>query len=451
MKYKAILKELYVGLGLTASLWMLYFVFLENTRPVEYLRWQTFRLLQWTASPARKVQDPQRTPVVIIDISTLRPTPSETGFTPRADLELILLQLVCTPAPDWNKNWNDKWKTWNGDVSNLLCSKDLGKKKRAPPAVIGVDIDFSPQTEADGRWRFIDPASDPSFFQFSEQFDAPVFVGVSRTVDKPWNFWLGLPQYRQLAAALWLQENPEKVLTTGSGAPSFASAIASTYRQRSSAQDSDKQRSVPHELRDIFFEQESETQEAGVRNTVIDYNASNAFKVVQHYNLASEVKRNPDEFSGKIVLIGDAHALDAGSGAFPESDTFRIPLHDGTVGGVEVHAAAVYTLIHPEARFWTLRRPWDLTIDLLLAGAITLFLAYYGYRRGGWPDEKHNRIFFVGGALSVLVLAILFSPFLIWDGCIIVVLSLTLHPYVHEKITRLEHKRKHHVGRESQE
>jgi len=240
-------------------------------------------------------------------------------------------------------------------------------------------------------------------------------------------------------------------LTTGSGAPSFASAIASTYRQRSSAQDSDKQRSVPHELRDIFFEQESETQEAGVRNTVIDYNASNAFKVVQHYNLASEVKRNPDEFSGKIVLIGDAHALDAGSGAFPESDTFRIPLHDGTVGGVEVHAAAVYTLIHPEARFWTLRRPWDLTIDLLLAGAITLFLAYYGYRRGGWPDEKHNRIFFVGGALSVLVLAILFSPFLIWDGCIIVVLSLTLHPYVHEKITRLEHKRKHHVGRESQE
>jgi CHASE2 domain-containing sensor protein len=435
----AIRHEFFVGLALTVCLWILYMAFVEHTKPIEDFRWRTFKFLEGTSSFFRKGPD---NPVIIVDIADLPATASATGFTPRDKLKKILLDLVC--APPYSK-----------DQENQPCA--AGSLRELPlPAVIGVDIDFSPEQDANGRMRFIDPSHDRDFFEFCESFNTPVFLGVWRTRDQPWNFWLGLPQYRQLAAALPLQENPEKALTTGSEAPTFASALASTYYKKSQ----DEYKSLFDELWDVFLEQES--HDAGVRTTVIDYSSVRTFEIVPYTSLTAEVATDPEKFHRKIVIVGDAHPLQPESDEVRKSDTFEIPLHDGNVGGALVHAAAVYTLIHPENRFWTLKPLWDGAADLFWAAAVTLGLTYFRYRQGSRDEEildnerreeKQNRVAFWLFAAVAFLTGIVISSFVMWDGCLIVAISLAIHPIIHGRVKgpveRFEKFWKHYVKKKS--
>ena len=414
--YKKILRHFFTGVRDTFFIWVLFLLLEQIHLPwFEWLRWQVLRGVESSANSLAS----KTNAVVVVDISNeLKSSSNE--FTSRTELEKLLTYLTC----------NDKEEKER--VEQISCTE--------VPSVIGVDIDFSPEP-SQRDWHFVDPESDPHFFRFCKLRNVKIFLGVQRTIDRPYEYWLGLPEFKGLAAALPLQEEKtSEALVTGLEAPTFASVLASTYLLKTGAYPTDANNGILH----FFLELDSETEAEGVREALIDYSTIDKIEKakVDYKCIKENCPKLKEKFKDKVVIIGDARL-----NRKQLEDKFVIPRKGQEEPGVLVHAAVVDTLIHPERRLWKLRPQWDVTADLILSGSIILGLTYFFYRYHIEPSEKvFSSLFFVVSLVLLYLGFVMFQRHVVWDGCLIVAIALTFHsvkPLAAEKLGDLLEKLRH--------
>jgi hypothetical protein len=384
------------GLGLSVLVFVVAFGF-QLSPWGEHVKWATFRFSQWRLKPAV-------THVSVVDISGLE---QDAGGVTRRDKLQSLLQQIANSNPS--------------------------------PAVIGVDLDFAPEQFDAGngtkRLRFVDP-KDPAFFDFCQSLNVPVFLGIYRTRELPRDQWLGLPLYRNLAAALLVDEHPKESLVS-TEAPTMAFALAGKYRESLGESDG-------VEKKGFFLERESETEAPGVTKVTTDYSVLKSLResVIPFSDLANASAKT--NIGNRIVIIGDLRP--AKRARQEERDRFPDPAFSGEdAAGVLILASAANTLADRETSLYTLKQPWETGADLLLAFLILLMITRIRLLAVNYTDERPLLLklaFFFTACVLLLGFFVNRTRFL-WDGFLIVAVAVLVHPFLHHPYALMIHWLEH--------
>jgi CHASE2 domain-containing sensor protein len=297
------------------------------------------------------------------------------------------------------------------------------------PKAIGVDIDFGP--EADG-WKVDD---DPQFFDFclslKQDKQVPVFLAIHSSREQPASGWLGLPKYKELAAAgvvdaldtrrlpRWIQARdvPDRLATMGA-------ALATAYRPMLPN---------PYEWLRRTVEQTTEGT-PGIERigedqmrfglALVNYNKLNQIRNETLSTIsATSIAETRDRFTGKMVLLGDATHFE---------DSFNIPGHQETVPGVDLIACAAYTLaVEPLFEFNTTTR---LALDFFFAILLILSVEVVWYlsvrQRPGARFYRRKNVVVLTGSLLVFFLGLFTVAWLhiMWFDFPMVILASLIHP-----------------------
>jgi CHASE2 domain-containing sensor protein len=377
------LRQFVSGLILTAALAGCWYVF-GKTSAGEGLKRITYEFLQ-----SRLIAEAEP-PVTLIDISELRPAGPD-QVTPRKPLKYLLTALAAYK-----------------------------------PKVIGVDIDFSPEpkgTHQVGKFMFNE---DPEFFAFclkSRHDDGiPIYLGVSRTQALPPAFWLGLPEYKELAAA---------IIARGD-ARSVAQSIGETQGLTMSAALSNeflKGRKPTHPIWPFEIVSNVALSSGTLQEASVDYSMIQRLKD-RRIRIGAGAFASPDllktvldplrsDIYENMVLVGDVSLGD---------DAFDNPVGRGAIPGIILHASAAYTATHP---LYAIRHWWNLLADFLLAAALLAFVLAVRLRSSPSLDEEKLQFslsWLLAGA--VIVFGILVNLHrVLWEDCIVVALALLFHPF----------------------
>jgi CHASE2 domain-containing sensor protein len=303
------------------------------------------------------------------------------------------------------------------------------------PKAIGVDVDFSP--ESDGG-SFV-TAGDPKFFdnvmRLSAESRIPIFLGVDRHRNGPPSAWLGELRFAPLAAAIvvpyaeegvTIRSMPLRLLTAATGAlPSLSGAMVGEApaevgswrrwffaRYRSVSQSREPPSAADKDSRADHF--------------LVDFAAVPELTATKIPS--SGITTDDDQTSqleGRFVLLGDSEASHSG-------DRFLLPGYDRPVKGVFAHASAIYTLT--QAPLFELTPQGELIVDgslALLSFLIVEGLTVYFSGRGR-QQLAVERIQLVL-TLIVVVSLILIGHYavhtlrLVWMGYALVILMQLLH------------------------
>ncbi len=391
-----ILRDFLAGLLLSAALAGAWHLF-GKTPAGEGLRTITYRLLQSRLTTDAKL------PVTLVDISSVRPEgPNE--VTSRTFLRELLVALAAFK-----------------------------------PKVIGIDIDFSPELDAERQVGKFMSRADPAFFDFClKQTDRglPVYLGVSRTQGLPPAFWLGLPEYAKLAAAILAREDSRSV-------PQSLGVAGLLDGDGVTADRKEEGRTMSAALSSAFMEHSAPLKRRWPLETVskVELNGGKVQESVVDYSMIQRLKDTAiriqagapghsdwlqivlasrrEDIEGQMVLVGDvSHA----------EDSFDHPVKTGVVPGIVLHASAAYTATNPLS---VIREGWVELADFLLAAALLLIIVAVRLSSGPTMVEEKLQTS-LSWALAGAVL--LFGAFVnlhhvLWDDCLMVALALALHPF----------------------
>jgi len=274
----------------------------------------------------------EHVPVVVVDISDLKPTPfrvdGQTGIaTSRETLQTLI---------------------------EAITAQD--------PRAIGVDIDFSPDS-----FGYVWPR-DPKFFEFCLKNRVPVFLGISRSVSLLPNQWLGTEDYESLATSIIIPNGDTRkmakwirVSRDSTPGRTLSAAVAGGFQETQSG--------LSRWLHDHkLVEQVSERdlgQDIAIGEFPVDYSPLRTLmedKTLQTIN-PDVIRDQGHLLRGKIVLVGRGITDD-------KVDHFRVAGFEEEIPGVYIHACAAYTL--HDAPLYELTRASRLGIDLLLSFVVLL-------------------------------------------------------------------------------
>ena len=387
---------------------------LETMRPG---RWLTTRGYEWLHSFLSTYDPKEDLPVVVLDISNLKPAPD--GTTSAKSLRTIVEALV-----------------------------ENGAK------AIAIDVDFSPRLDT------LEPGKtgarsedDPEFFDFLHEQQSkkvPVFVGV-HNIGVESKTWLGTEENKDLAAHMVLFENDSDSTEVQawrqcegySRLNSISRALAQTYAKRPEP---------PQLLRDFLIDYDApemvksfqEKDKAGnlvlchQAFTLVNYGKLELIEKLAQQTLdrnSIATARNTEgqsKFQGKLVVIGIGQRDKA-------TDRYSIIGHDGpndTRPGVFVHAIATLTQVaDPVYRF---EHRFAILLDLLLGTGVVIgvFLARKRHNTGSLFSAEDK----VVGLAIVVVLALgiaLVKLHVLWLDFWLVLLPLLLHSRVQQILGHL--------------
>jgi hypothetical protein len=368
----------------------------EQTPPGEWFQKTTYHRLQRLLVPN------ERFPIQLIDIIKL--PKDEHQATPRKTLESL-----------------------------------IGAVAEQNPKVIGVDIDFSPE-----GGNFIEP-QDPDFFNHCldiTQHRVPLFLGILRTAAKPPDEWLGLPEYRDLAAAILVPTDGTRSVTRSFGAYrglTMGAALAQGFEKEPASGN-------------WLLASESERRVKGlyVKEFPVDYSLlpklnEDAIRMCPPFDDASIrkfIRERRGEITEKMVLIGDVtgkndnQCLGESKHDADCQDVFPNPTkpESEAIRGVLLHASAAYTTVN--SPLFDIREPWRTGADIFLAwillGSILLV------RLASDINASHLLYLLTGGAVVLVVaLGLLVNhSHVLWDGFLLVAIVLVLHAIGEEPFER---------------
>jgi CHASE2 domain-containing sensor protein len=302
------------------------------------------------------------------------------------------------------------------------------------PAAVGIDLDFSPTTN---DWQSPD---DSKFFkyclQLREESKVPIYLGVGRGMGSPAREWLGLEQYKTMAAALRAEEDtmrlPQWIQSkdTNDRLPLMSAALASNIERAHKDLATGISHTVP-----VFTSGEDHVEVRGENDVPFGSSLVNYSRLPQIQRETSfmldpkAIAESGKIFRDKVVLIGDVTDSDS-------HDHFYVPGHTEPIPGVFLIASATYTLaIEPlyEPNPTTCRVV-DLLISILIFGGIEFLRFRYVNKVEGTRFEKKK------GQFIVILIAFIwaFGLFLViglnifWFDFPFVTLAIVLHPKVEE-------------------
>ncbi len=287
------------------------------------------------------------------------------------------------------------------------------------PKAIGIDVDFSPEN---GHWITED---DPGFFAKCESYaqEAPVFLGVSRSIPLGRKGWLGSDRFQDLAAALSIPLDGRTMFASiKAGNEDELQSISAKLASRLPV----SKPSLPAWSLERFQERTYKTVD--YKSFLIDYSpletlARERVNVTDPQTIVNENHR----FAGKAVLIGRATYGKT-------TDLFAVPGKSGNLGvpGVLLHAAAVYSLAEPLYEF----RPaaeFLLDLGLIAIGLVVVALSSWWYsRQQEEVDEERLEIVccVLSGLLIVALGIAIRTTRVMWDGFVLSAFVLVVHPYL---------------------
>ena len=313
---------------------------------------------------------------------------------------------------------------------------------------IAIDVDFAP-TEIGWSSSEDDPEGDPLIFEYCMKLKrdkgVPVFLGIYGTRAEPADTWLGLPKYKELAAAGVAPKDdvskmPRWIQTIGVAErlPTLSAALAGAYQE--SLPGPPKSLAWSIEMTDDHQHglERQVGNELRIAETLVNYSK---LEQLQHETLATitpeSVKEAGERFRGRMVILGDATRF---------IDPFNVPGRERPVGGVYLEASGAYTLaIEPLYEF---KRSVRLGLDLVVSVAIILGVAWIRYRHlkegEKFPWHKWQSRFIYGTVAVVIFAGILLVRWLgiMWLDFFLVVFALLLHPSVEGWFDRFRKGRK---------
>jgi CHASE2 domain-containing sensor protein len=355
--------------------------------------------------------------------SSLRPPQN------RADLPVVIVDIRGLDAVVNEVNGKKFTVTPRKQLLDLIVAVAAQK-----PAVIGIDIDFSPN-----EFGYLDP-KDPQFFRSLMKISTPampVFIGIRRSQNKPPEKWLGVAEFAGLGADIMISPNDYRKMVkwvevlnkSGSGGSSKGESMSAAL-----ARNVQKNPSPDNETSGWLLTQYSETElEPGLKaqEFLVDFSAINALNETRLTTV------NPATISdlgwtlaGKAVLIGDGQTTDT-------RDTFPIPdyNHPRGVPGIFKHASAVYTLI--KAPLYELTPFGRISVDLLLSLMVLVPVAIIRRkisRLGKTLKIRFSEATAIGlftaliTALALFIgVALVHRERVMWDDFLFVIAALWLH------------------------
>lgn len=373
---KEIIAHCLTSLLWTAALTLVFTLLLDEAFPAqgEQLKAAAYTCLSNSLAQGEHRED---IPVSVIDISSLIPKrinrPGGVIFvTPREDMQAFLTAIIMNPE--------------------------------TRPRVVGIDVDFSPDSIG------LNDPNDLQFFNFCSRmgllYHTPIYLGVKRAIAAGPDGWLGLPQYRSMAASIGMPREDTKYLPAriglsgaldGETLPSMGAALGKEY-----AGDPPERL---HGFVRVFQDDPTVESNSRLRDKVnatqflADYSLVKALQ-----NRARPIKDFAPPLSGrekemlfdKIVLLGNDD---------PSRQDMQILPNGKMVPGVYFHACAAATLAGSplyEFGFWQ-----SLGLDFLLA-----FVLIGGYTLIRlWLHRQDKTL-----NVELKVLFVLLSAFVVWSA-----------------------------------
>jgi len=309
------------------------------------------------------------------------------------------------------------------------------KTLRKRPIAIAVDVDFSPTGAlSNDATEFFDaclkkPGSD----------DVPVFLGAGDNKAALPEEWLGLEEYKDLAAAvaineedtrwipIWVQaNNGEKLKTLNyalaleypSGLPGPASWIAWAVDRGKEGGAVTRERG----------EVESDEITLNYGERLVNYSKLETMqRVIKTAEEARLISNDNTSYSGKLVIIGDVNGA---------KDKFSIPGPRGDKAGSLLLASSTYTLI--KEPLFEFKSNVKLGLDLFIAGIIVFLVAFIRYKypsESAWVGKQAICIYVSIIVVIITGFALVRFARVIWPDFLFVLFALFLHP----KVERLVH------------
>ncbi len=352
----------------------------------------------------------ERLPIVVVDIGKV--PGGKDGFTPRAKLREIISALI---------------------------------KHR--PAAIGIDVNFSPGPTG---WKLDD---DPKFFDYclavKEETGIPIYLAVYESQFEPPDGWLGLPQYKELAAAsvvdpddtrripVWIKSD-----TSSERLHTISAALAKSYSP-----------SLPGPVNFLSGKLESlSDHEFGLVRaedrmrfgmSLVNYRRHNDISKETLPNVSTtSIDEAGERFTGRMVLVADATNA---------QDSFVVAGH-GQLPGCYVIASAAYTLAaDPLFEFnFKWRLIFDLIFAALLISGIEIARRKFVTKIEGSRFHKARRsvTFLVASLVFLASLAAILFLHVVWFDFPAIIASTFLHTRIEHSISSWWSKSKSH-GRSS--
>jgi CHASE2 domain-containing sensor protein len=306
------------------------------------------------------------------------------------------------------------------------------------PKAIGVDIDFSPDSNG------LLP-SDPAFFEFCKNIKkvtgVPVFLGIKRTLHGPPAQWLGSERYETLAVNILIPNDSRRMVNlitvSGDSSRPMSVALADSYGREASNVPGWLQRihafTISRLTRWHLVDSVTETRfgsRLAVEDFLVDFSALESMEERKLRTISPLVLRDPSQrkwFEGKVVLLGDATLGKA-------TDPFLVPGRQQPYPGVFLHASAAYTLI--KAPLFEVTHGGRLAIDALFSLAILVAVLsirlYYSRTRERVATHRLQGVFtllVVGVAIVGGVWFVRFTR-VMWDDFMLALAFLIFHPSI---------------------
>ncbi len=377
----------------------------ENTRAGGYLEDIARDWLQYSLARNKDLRNPK---IVVVDISSFAPR-AKHPYTPRDKLKAVV---------------------------DAVSSHS--------PRAVGLDVNFS----AEGDEPFFVPDEDPDFLDYclakrKKIADGLLFVGISSSVVKGPDRWLGSKQYFPLAAYID-HPNSESVGATAE-MDEYIDVLhrsdgETQYWRLPSLGAAISHHPIADEPRLIRWAVEPDHL---VEETVTD-----PF-YIQHARFVVDFSRIDDFESAAILAPGDDAGLAAlktdnrfigadtviiGRGAnADDSDRFAVPGHTKRYPGVFLHACAAYTLMQKNPlRLMTHRGRWafDAAVSFLIFFPILMLRLHYNSRtRQEVASHRLNKIFTWSAIVLLFVVGVSMvnRTRIFWEDFPLVMIGLLLH------------------------
>ena len=327
------------------------------------------------------------------------------------------------------------------------------------PAAVAIDIDFSP-----GSKLRCDPITEEdiaienalskveksytdrggqAFFNFCNDLNKRIYLGIYRTQYSPPKEWLGGESYADLAATIALPmetEGDEEIIKepdgirrsmtrqifrdTGRPLESLSFALSKNKPRQLSW----VQRLLERMPGSTFPVLETMKPEAGIelQKFLVDFSSLSYLEKTTVKYADGKLILNGQSLTDKLVLMGYADAAES-------IDKFIVPGDVRQVAGVYWHATAVDTLLQGILAKPTKKA--EFFLDALFYVPIVLLIFGLRMAHANQPERHiaHHRIESVGTKIAAVIVFLLGTYFvrttrIMWDGFLLVAIITALHP-----------------------
>jgi hypothetical protein len=307
------------------------------------------------------------------------------------------------------------------------------------PRSIGVDIDFSAH-EGDKGYRTL---ADPKFFQDRldiaqrKQHPVPIVLGIRRSQIYAPEYWLGVADYKDLAASIFLPHEDTRKLWSWIKPDKTSAGIRTMSWALAEKLDREEQQ-IPYGLGWMVheFSDRDLGHEYFVSEYLVDYSLLDSLELTKVRTTdPAGIRAQAHLLDDKVVLIGRATLGEA-------KDIFPVAVRPQGIPGVYLHAAGAYTLATAPLYELTEKGRWilDIVLSLVILAAIKVIRLFFVTRttsavNAHWLQTVFT-ILVVGLAWAVGVFFVTTTRVL-WDDFPLVTAGLLLHPKVESWFARL--------------